>query len=287
MMCKYSSVIRCNLVIYCVVVALFFIQGSFAAQSENTKVVHGRKVLIDTKPLIWDGIGSNSVKLSELPRVIDLDGDEIVDWQYSWLIDGVRATDIQNTGSVSTIPSFRPPNNATGKKVQLSLVAITDERTSYPTDTRFSLPVLSNELLLKPAILHTIGTCGSRPPVEANTFSFKFRETIHAVSIGSLLVGTVKPEEQTKTVTIDKPLMKIVYISDRTGRNEILKITFHFIDGTIESITGTGTIADPVENTYDFLSESTKHGVIVGQLGACNYYGAELTGLRFGVASVD
>lgn len=140
-------------------------QGAYALVSTNTAgPIHGHQITVVAVPSIQGtGVVGVPVTLPEVPGTLDADGDALVDWYYTWQIDGVDVSTEQLAGSISAIPAYKPVAADAGKKLTLKLRAIADPR-SFPEFTRYSENVLSNEIVIAAGDLNI----GGGGPIEPN-----------------------------------------------------------------------------------------------------------------------
>lgn len=111
------------------------LQPVYAVFTDNTVGrITGRPILIIGKPLL-SGPGWIDTKLApSLPSVSDADADQVVDWNYKWMVDG--AGTYQSAGSPVNVPSYSIKLSDVGKSISLCLQAVAD--VGYPITTKTS-----------------------------------------------------------------------------------------------------------------------------------------------------
>ncbi len=144
----------------CLFSALFIAFGVYfpsanAKESQETGTVHGRKIaILGTPRIAGEGVVSTDITLPTFPVAIDPDGDVLVNWSYRWIVNGVGIGTQQMSNSLISIPPYTPLISDEGKQVQLQLQAVAESSTSFPEETIFSEPVLSNIITVKGGALN-------------------------------------------------------------------------------------------------------------------------------------
>ncbi|PJG58325.1 hypothetical protein [Aeromonas cavernicola] len=138
--------------------------GATALTSTNTAgPIHGRQITVIDAPEIAGQTAGLAVTLPTVPGTDDADNDALVDWYYTWQVDGVDVGTEQLAGSISAIPAYQSTAADAGKKVTLKLRAVADER-SYPEATRYSIASVSNAVTLVAGELEI----GGEGPIDPN-----------------------------------------------------------------------------------------------------------------------
>ncbi|MGL4751482.1 MAG: hypothetical protein ACRCXB_03520 [Aeromonadaceae bacterium] len=129
----------------------FALLSALAGQAANAKTsdnvvgpIHGRQIVMDAAPTIaGDGIVGTKVTAT-VPGTSDPDGDALVDWKFVWKVGGTEVEGEADASSTTVIPAYTVRAEDAGKKLELCLKAVAEER-SYPVATRFSEQQCSTE----------------------------------------------------------------------------------------------------------------------------------------------
>lgn len=144
---SYTTIRRSN--IAAGLLAALLSQGAAALVSTNTAgPIHGRQITVSAAPSIsGSGVVGLPVTLPVVPGTADADGDALVDWYYTWQLNGDDVGTEQLAGSISAIPPYTPKADDTNKSLTLKLRAVADAR-SFPEATRYSEVSTSNVIII-------------------------------------------------------------------------------------------------------------------------------------------
>lgn len=129
--------------------------GAAALVSTNTAgPIHGRQITVLAAPIIDSkAVVGVPVKVPTIPGTSDADGDALVDWYYTWQVDGVDVGSEALAGKIDEIPAYTPKAADAGKSLTLKLRAVAEAR-SFPEATRYSESIVSSVTLVEAGSLN-------------------------------------------------------------------------------------------------------------------------------------